>query len=149
MKKHVICILAAAMIIVAMPMLSAAGNIGCKDFSRSYDPATVETVTGEVKKLHDLTKIEGVGSGICLFLKTAKETLPVHLGPQWVTRWGSHVLQRMDGKIAEGDTVTVTGSRVTLEGKTVIVASEVKKGAETLILRKDSGTPVWNGWEQQ
>lgn len=147
MKNLLIYVVTAMMLAVTGSMAFAA-SIGCREFARSYDPATVETVSGEVAKVNDLTMIEGVGAGVCLMLKTDKETLPVHLGPQWVTMWGSHVLERIEGKIAEGDRIQVTGSRVTMEGKTVLVAAEVKKGDETLLLRTKKGSPVWAGWNK-
>jgi hypothetical protein len=34
------------------------------------------------------------------------------------------------------------GSRITFEGKHIIIAAEVKKGDETLVLRDASGFPV-------
>jgi hypothetical protein len=147
--KKLLCCIATAIMLAVTASTALAAAIGCREFARSFDPATMETVAGDVLKVNDLTPIEGVGAGVCLMLKTEKETLPVHLGPQWVTQWGSHVMERIEGKIVDGDRIQVTGSRVTLEGTTVLVASEVKKGEEILLLRTKKGTPVWSSWNRK
>ena len=46
----------------------------------------------------------------------------MHLGPTWF-------LEKEGLKLAKGDAVEVTGSLVESEGKTFLVAREVKKGA--------------------
>ena len=53
-------------------------------------------------------------------------------------------MEKQTVKIEAGDAVTVTGSRVTMNGKPVIIAAQVKKGNETLKLRNDNGVPVWS-----
>ncbi len=44
--------------------------------------------------------------------------------------------------------VDIKGSGVILEGKSAIIAAEVKKGNKTLVLRDDNGVPVWAGRRQ-
>jgi hypothetical protein len=45
--------------------------------------------------------------------------------------------------------VEVRGSRVTMGGKPVIIAAEVRKGDAVLTLRDDQGVPMWSGWRRQ
>jgi hypothetical protein len=111
-------------------------------YQRMYNPATVETVTGKVTAVERAVPMKGMGSGIHLQLKTDKETIPVHLGPAWY-------IQRLDEEIRQGDTIEVTGSRVTVAGKPAIIAAEVKKGDALLTLRDNSGTPAWSGWRRR
>lgn len=111
-------------------------------YGRMYDPAKVETITGEVEKVEQFTGMRGMSAGIELLVKTDKETLPVHLGPAWY-------IERLDTKIQAGDKVEVKGARVTFMGKPALVAAEVKKGEEVLVLRDASGFPVWGGWRQR
>jgi DNA helicase TIP49 (TBP-interacting protein) len=106
-----------------------------------YNPATVETVSGEVVSVETMMPMKGMGSEIHLTLKTEKETIPVHLGPSWF-------LDRLDSKIEKGDRIRVKGSRVTMAGKTTIIAAEVKKGDNLLLLRDTNGVPVWSGWRR-
>jgi hypothetical protein len=76
-----------------------------------------------------------------VMLKTDEETIPVHLGPAWY-------VERQDTKIAPKDHIEVKGSRITFEGKPAIIAAEIKKGDETLVLRDDAGIPAWAGWRR-
>ena len=46
-------------------------------------------------------------------------------------------------KIETNDTITVTGSRVTIDGKPAIIAAQVKKENEVLKLRDENGIPAW------
>ena len=111
------------------------------DYQRMYNPATVETVTGEVVSVDRMSPTKGMGTGIHLQLKTDKETIAVHLGPAWY-------IERLDAGIRKKDTLEVKGSRVTVAGKPAIIAAEVKKGDALLKLRDESGIPAWAGWRR-
>ncbi|HXJ80798.1 MAG TPA: DNA-binding protein [Candidatus Methylomirabilis sp.] len=110
-------------------------------YGRMYDPKTVETVSGEVVKVDRITPMRGMSGGVHLVVKTAKGDVSVHLGPQWY-------IENRDVKIEPKDTVKVTGSQVTFQGKPALIASEVKKGDETLTLRDATGVPTWAGWRR-
>ena len=110
-------------------------------YQRTYNPATVETVSGEVISVDQITPMKGMGAGIHLQLKTDKETISVHLGPAWF-------IDRLDTRVEKGDKIDVKGSRVTVAGKPAIIAAEVKKGDALLKLRDESGVPVWAGWRR-
>jgi hypothetical protein len=110
-------------------------------YARLYDPKTVETISGEVVKVDQVTPIRGMSGGVHLVVKTDKGDVSVHLGPQWY-------LENQDVKIAPKDMVEVRGSRVTVQGRLAIIAAEVKKGDETLKLRDEAGVPVWSGWRR-
>lgn len=110
-------------------------------YQKLYDPATVETVNGEVTAVEKFTSGKGMGAGIHLQLKTDKGTIPVHLGPLWY-------IERLDARIEQGDVIEVKGSRVTYGGKPAIIAAEVKRGSEVLMLRDSGGIPVWAGWRR-
>jgi hypothetical protein len=107
-----------------------------------YDPKTVETVSGEVMSVQQMTPMKGMGPGVHLTLKTDKETVDVHLGPAWY-------IERQDIKIAAGDKIEVKGSRITYQGKPAVIAAEIHKGNEVLMLRDDNGIPMWAGWRRQ
>jgi hypothetical protein len=80
--------------------------------------------------------------GVHIVLKTEAETIPVHLGPVWY-------IENQDVKIEATDKVEIKGSRITFEGKPAIIAKEVKRGDEVLILRDENGSPVWSGWRRR
>jgi len=110
-------------------------------YQRMYNPATVETVSGVVESVDKITPMKGMNSGIHIALKTDKETIAVHLGPEWY-------IERQDVKLEKGDTIEVKGSRVTFDGKPAIIAAECKKGDSVLILRDGAGFPAWAGWRR-
>ena len=111
-------------------------------YGRLYNPQTMETNSGEVASVDTITPIKGMSSGVHLMVKTDKETISVHLGPAWY-------IQRQGIKVAPGDKVEITGSRITYQGKPAIIAAEVKKGDEILKLRDGNGFPVWSGWRRR
>ncbi len=109
---------------------------------RLYNPQTVTTVTGQVEKLEDLPSMGGGGGQGMQYrgvtLKTGQGSLMVHLGPAWY-------LDEKKFAVKVGDTVEVTGSKVTLNNQPALIAREVKVNGATLKLRDDQGLPVWRG----
>lgn len=140
-SKGLIIGIAVAAISLAGSMVFAQGmrHEGHRGMHHMYDASKVETIKGEV------TGIETVGRSCCgagqkglhATVKTDKETLLVMFGPE------KYVAEKI--KIAKGDTIEVTGARTTWDNKPAIIAKEVKKGATTVQLRKDNGTPLWAG----
>jgi hypothetical protein len=121
---------------------SGSGGWGMKgSYQRMYNPATVETIKGEVVAVEKVKPVKGMQYGIHLMVKTDKETIPVHLGPAWF-------IERQDIRIEKGDRIEVKGSRITINGKPAIIAAEVKKGDHVLSLRDSSGVPTWSGWRR-
>jgi len=80
--------------------------------------------------------------GMHMVFKTDKETISVHLGPGWY-------IENQDVEIVPKDKIEVKGSRITFEGKPAIIAAEVKKADEVLMLRDASGIPAWSGWRRK
>lgn len=105
-------------------------------YGGTYDPQTVETVSGEVVSVDRISYGRHGYYGVHLMLKTADGELSVHLGPSWY-------VERQPLKIATHDVLEVTGSRVTYQGKPALIAAEVKKGSESMRLRTAEGLPMW------
>lgn len=108
-------------------------------YQRLYDPSKVVTLTGTVESVETVRPMKGMYNAVVLILKTTKETIPVHLGPQWY-------IERIELGIKKGDTLVVRGSRVELNNKPIIIAAEIMKGNQSVTLRNDKGIPVWAGW---
>jgi hypothetical protein len=111
-------------------------------YSNLYNPATVKTTRGEVVSL--AKTISGNGKRYCetLMLKTKDGTFWVILKPENFRPKTSLTLQ-------PGDQVEITGSWVSLPGKTAIIAATVKKGNDLMVLRDPTGRPAWavgNDW---
>ncbi|OGW33207.1 MAG: DNA-binding protein [Nitrospirae bacterium GWC2_56_14] len=110
-------------------------------YQRMYNPATTEAVSGVIESINKITPMKGMYSGIHLVLKTDKETIAVHLGPEWY-------IERQDVNLEKGDKVEVRGSRISFDGKPAIIAAECNKGGSVLILRDSAGVPAWAGWRR-
>jgi hypothetical protein len=111
-------------------------------YGRMFNPQTVETVSGEVVKVDKIRPMKGMSYGIHLVVKTESGETSVHLGPAWY-------IENQDMAVKTGDNVEVKGSKVEMGGKPVIIAAEVKKGEDTLVLRDDAGVPLWSGWRRR
>lgn len=105
-------------------------------YQKLYDPETIETISGIVESVDKTPPLRGIHFDVNLTVKTEKETIPVHLGPEWY-------IDRLDTKIEKGDNIKVKGSRATMGGKPVIIAVEVKKGNTVIAIRDNAGIPVW------
>lgn len=116
---------------------------------RMYDPATETTFKGTVEEVTQATsasmkgmQMKGMGRGMMgthLTVKTTgDEVRTVMLGP-------STFSESKGFKFAKGDSVEITGSKVTMGGTDYIVAREVVKDGKTLTLRDKTGTPLWSG----
>ena len=109
-----------------------------------YDPNTETTIKGTVEEV-ETAELPGGGlsqqargkfSGpIFLDLKADSGTLRVVLGPSWF-------LESKGVKFAAGDQVEVTGSK--FQDEDTIVAREIKKGDQVLVLRNGQGIPEWS-----
>ena len=106
---------------------------------RLYDPATVETISGDVVRIDRIPKRRGNGTAVHLAVRVdGGDTVDVRLGPAW---W-------IDGqkvRVKEKDKVEVKGSRVTIAGEPAVIAAVVTKNEKTLVLRNDAGVPAWAG----
>ena len=119
-------------------------------YQRHYDPQSVVTVSGTILEVREATPMRGMANGIHVVVRAdtpgddAKEQrITVHLGPTWF-------LERQDTRLAKGDQVTITGSRIRMgpNEEPVIIAATVARGDDTLVLRDERGVPVWAGWRR-
>jgi len=109
---------------------------------QAYNLQTVTTVQGQVEDLGSYG-MQGwrAAQGMAiqgLMLKTSNGNLTINLGPPWYVRKQGFTLQK-------GDTLEVTGSKVTKDEKTVLLAAEVKKNGQTLKVRDEKGAPLFRG----
>jgi hypothetical protein len=98
-----------------------------------YDPAAEVTLVGEVQQLHE-SKVATDHPGLHILLKTVDETVEVHACPV-------RFLREVEFAIEVGNRLAVLGSRPA--GAAAIVAREIRKGQESLVLRDAKGAPNW------
>lgn len=104
--------------------------------SPKYDPATESKFKGTVEDL----KLPPKGSEkqiAYISVKTDTDTMEIYLCPK-------SYMDDMGVSFAKGDEVAFTGSKVKQGDANMVLAREVVKGTDTLILRDDKGNPVWN-----
>jgi hypothetical protein len=106
-----------------------------------YDPRSVETVSGTIETMSIVTH-KRISEGVQLQLRTNDgKTMPVHLGPSWF-------IENQPLKLQVGDEITVRGSRITYADAPALIAAEVQRGNDTLMLRDREGYPEWYSWRQ-
>lgn len=123
--------------LLVLPLVYAQQGPGPGPQSRMYNPATETTVKGTVEEIKTVTGRHG-WNGTHLTLKTKGKTIDVHLGP-------SSFLKEKGFSLGKGDQVEVTGATTEIGGSEALIAREVKKGKNTLVLRDAQGIPKWSG----
>jgi hypothetical protein len=101
----------------------------------SYDPKTEVKVKGTIQDVEEQAPRRGWKS-THLILKTDSATLPVLAGP-------SVYITNKQFSFAKGDEIEVLGSKLSVDGKDVLLAREITKGGKTLVLRNAQGVPEW------
>jgi len=147
--KKITGLIVAILIAAAFPVLAqssrqgmAEPGVGPSVGPETYTPQNIVTVKGTVQNLGDYpswglrsergTTYRGV------ILKTDQGNLTVRIGPPWY-------LSQEKFSLKVGDNLEVAGFKITQNGKTILMAQEVKKDGKTLKLRNEHGFPVWPG----
>jgi hypothetical protein len=102
-----------------------------------YNAANETTIKGTVE---DIRVVPGSMEGIHLTLKTDTETILVHVAPE-------KFLKEMETEFAKGDQVEVLGCKIKAEdGTDELLARQIVKSGNQLLLRDKKGTPIWALW---
>jgi hypothetical protein len=123
----------------AQPMGGGAGRAqgrGARG-ARNFDPKTVTTVQGEILDVGRIPHGRR-GEGVHLVIAYGSEKLAVHVGPAFF-------VDEQSLKLAKGDRIEVKGSRVVMDGTPALIAQEIKRGSESMVLRDADGFPLWAG----
>jgi hypothetical protein len=117
--------------------VAVSAQSGMGKYQQLYTTGAVVTVPGVVQSVYFDTPPWVRTQAVYLNLATDVETIAVQLGPEWF-------VQKLAIKFVKGDKIELTGARVTVEGKAMILAAQVKKGTESAALRNSTGVPVWS-----
>jgi hypothetical protein len=104
-----------------------------KEASPKYD---VQTETKMKATVEEVKLPESKKEVAHLLVKTVTDTTDVYLCPK-------SFLDDMGVSFAKGDEIVLTGSKVKQGEADLILARQVVKGTDTLVLRDDKGNPVW------
>ncbi|PYY10846.1 MAG: hypothetical protein DMG69_05510 [Acidobacteria bacterium] len=128
--------LAAFVAVLAIDSASAQKGEANTANTPRYDLKTEAKMKGIVEELK-LPAKEREKEAAHLLLKNGTDTLDVYLCPK-------AFLDDLGVSFKKGDEINLTGSKVKQGAADLILAREVVKGSDTLVLRDDKGIPVWN-----
>ena len=105
----------------------------------AYDTSKLVTVNGVITAIDTLaSQGPGPGPGLHFTLKAGKEIFPVEVGPV-------PYLKTQSLRLRIGDSVTVHGAKMLVSTVPTLMAGEITRGKEKLVLRDAAGMPLWRG----
>jgi hypothetical protein len=116
-------------------MVLATSSLFAQKTGPAYDFANEVKLKGTVEEVR---MVPGNFEGVHVMLKTGTETILVHLAPEGF-------LKMLEFTVAKGDTLEVTGCKITGEFGPEILARDVVSGNNDLTLRDKKGLPAWAG----
>jgi DNA/RNA endonuclease YhcR with UshA esterase domain len=119
------------------PLVQAqkAAEQSSSDQGPKYDMKQEVTVKGTVEEVKEVPNPKGQ-IGIYLMVKSGEQVLEVRLCP-------NSFLKEFEVVFHKGDQLTITGSKVQVNEKDVILAREIEFGNNKVVLRDPQGVPVW------
>ncbi len=129
-RKFALVCLAAIFLLAPLTVGQKAAEEGPK-----YDVAKEVTIKGTVEDIKEVPNPKGQ-IGIYLMVKSGAETVEVRLCP-------NSFLKEFEVVFKKGDQLTITGSKVRVDDKDVILAREIESGNSKLVLRDKQGVPAW------
>jgi hypothetical protein len=132
----------AILMLIAFVSVLSASAFAQKAALPKYDPKTEITLKkAVVQDIKEVTLPNGQNR-FRVIVKVATETYEVCLCPK-------AFLEVLDAAFAKGDEVDIIGSKVQDGANTIVLAREVVKGQNTLVLRDKNGEPVWSWMEKK
>jgi hypothetical protein len=136
MKTSTRIALIAILAILAVPFTPAGRAAGSGSGMPPYDRTTEVTLWGTIVEVGTVT--EGTDFPFSkVFIFAGSDEVEVRLGPLAAVKAANFGL-------SEGFTIAVTGSRVQINGKSVVIAREIRRANRTLRFRDANGNPLWN-----
>jgi hypothetical protein len=102
--------------------------------SPTYEKSTETKIKGTIRQI----TVDPDGM-VHLAVRSRKQTLDVQLGPRRFLKFLGIIYK-------EGEKVEVIGSRITVEGTTLLLARMVKRTEDEIHFRDSQGNPAWNHW---
>jgi hypothetical protein len=132
-QKHwlLLCI---ALLLLLLALAAPAG--GRKGYLRRATPPAENTFSGAVEAVNQHTCENCNRVGLSVTLETGAGLLEVRLGPK-------AFFEEHDFYVSRGDPIQITGLRFMERGTDVVLANQVRKAGESLLLRGKYGKPAW------
>jgi len=132
--KKVNYIVAAAAVVLIVVLTSV--RTPQKEGPPAYNAAAEVAVSGTVEDTREFFCAVSDEQGAHLVLRTDQGKLLVHVAPARFLRSQQFVFSR-------NDQVSVVGTRVHYQGEDAMLAREITRGNDVLILRDHQGHPLW------
>lgn len=104
-----------------------------------FNPENIKTYKGKIEYVFTMTEPHGQDKHVGILLLTEQGEIPVELGPVSFVLGGPV-------NLSPGMDVEVKGAQHQVDGRTYIIARELKAEGYKLVLREKDGTPRWTGW---
>ncbi len=109
---------------------------GMRQHRQFYDTSTVTTITGTIASVDSQAAPRGNFYMVRLTVQDTTSLTSVSVGP-------SSYLDSQGVSFNKGDSIQVTGSKVSFNGNEIVIAAKIVSSGKTTKLRDDSGQPVW------
>jgi hypothetical protein len=122
--------------LIATLVFAWSGLLNAQSGLPKYDMHTETKLKGTVEEV----KLPSKGNEkevVHLMMKNGEEMVDLYFCPK-------SFMDDMGVSFGKGDEIALTGSKVKYGGADLVLAREVVKGTDTLVLRDDKGNPVWN-----
>jgi len=120
-------------ILVAIALVCALPLLAEKASGPKYDLSTETKMKGTIEEV----KLPNSGKEIAhLLVKVGADTVDVYLCPK-------AFLDDMGVSFSKGEELSLTGSKVKQGEAEMLLAREIVKGTDTVVLRDEKGNPVW------
>lgn len=108
-------------------------------YNRLYNQRTQLTFTGVITGIQRVKPMNDMETGVTVLVKNddGGGTAVVELGPTWF-------VDRQTLQLKVKDKVSVTGSKIMMNGRGIILAKLVQSGSLVLALRRPNGVPYWD-----
>lgn len=123
------------LLLLLLLVLAAPIALAQKNNFPKYDLSKEVKLKGSVEEVRQVPEAKGE-VGVELAVKTTSETVEVQLCPD-------RVLKEFEVSFTTGDEVEITGARIKVDDKDVVLARQIVHGNSTLVLRDKQGVPVW------
>ena len=118
-----------------LALLISGSVVAAAQAGPKYDASTEAKFKGTVEELK--LPPNGKGKEIAhLVIKNDDGTVDLYLCPK-------SFIDDMGVTFNKGEELVITGSKVKQGGSDMVLARQVVRGTETLVLRDDKGNPVW------
>ena len=106
-----------------------------RDAGPQYDPATVISISGTVQEVRELAEPPAL-KGIHVTL-VEKRGMQVYVAP-------APFLRAFAVTFVKGDRLHISGSKVRFRGAELVLAREVRRDNDVLVVRDEKGNPYWD-----